>query len=466
MNPRRILAIYWRRLTWRFVFFSSVIALIGYPFVAGSRQNPAPQSTQDVPRPIFSDRPNDPWNRIFFCLFTRRFEARVSDEYPEGAPFAELHEGILNLPLRVSTRSFERLEIGDRAIDPLYPNFLVNRGIREALIDPKFSALASALQDALNDNTPRFAVARALMQSDLWSAYDQLFREFRGPNQTELEKHRQALASLLGRLIRKVALTPNEVRTLPANYSAAMRRQSLPDIFNKNSGWIEIQWQPHREHEFSAGERRVARIFIKPTHASPDLQRFKNGRYQGNNDPDTNLDGVALITQLLLIDSRGDLTPTTLTTEVQFRLFERTSGGAFKRTNAEEAEVSRRLFISDPSSGGLAAQAEDSPAYLPSAGNDYAFASPQFNMESRKQEPPVQVHLRTRCAACHGDDLATLWTFNLNVPPSQVPYRLRQLDPSSNQEADEVISRKDKQEEFKSLRAYFEKPLPAPPASK
>src|SRR5271165_1061062 len=97
------------------LFFASVI--VGFASFAGFAQKPPGPSSVDAAQPIYSDNASDPWNRIFYCLFTRRFETRVSSEYAVGAPFTEYHQG---LEMLVSTRSFERLEIGDRAIDPLY----------------------------------------------------------------------------------------------------------------------------------------------------------------------------------------------------------------------------------------------------------------------------------------------------------------------------------------------------------
>jgi hypothetical protein len=265
------------------------------------------------------------------------------------------------------------------------------------------------------------------------------------------------LADLLGHLIRKVALTPEEIHSLPANYSAAMRRQPLPDIFNKASGWVEILWFPHRTHELAAGDRRVARVFLKPAHASDlkdDLRKIVDGLRRENGNPVSGLEGVALVMQLLLVDTNGKLTPTSLTTDVQVRLFEKTAAGAgaVKASKIEVAEVSRRLFVSDPASGGLAAEAEDSLAYLPSAGNDYTFASPQF------QGTPIQVHMRTRCALCHGPDLTEVMTFAIALPPHFRIPPVRQLDSAASQEADDVISRKRKRVEFKALQAYFDKP--------
>ena len=134
---------------------------------------------------------------------------RLSNEYPEGAPFTEFRKGSSRL---ISTRTFERLEIGDRAIDPLYPNFFNDTGARRVLTEPTYSAFVKALQEAVSESGARSPVARALMQSDLWSAYDQLYGEYTQPDQTELEQHRRVIVDLLGHLMKKIALTPEEIR--------------------------------------------------------------------------------------------------------------------------------------------------------------------------------------------------------------------------------------------------------------
>ena len=67
-----------------------------------------------APELIYAQDPNDAWNRIFYFLFSRRIEARLSDEFPEGAPFREkpLFESDALPKVPASTRGFERTQIG------------------------------------------------------------------------------------------------------------------------------------------------------------------------------------------------------------------------------------------------------------------------------------------------------------------------------------------------------------------
>jgi hypothetical protein len=405
-----------------------------------------------APGLIYAQDPNDAWNRIFYFLFSRRVQARVSDEFPEGAPFREppLFESDAVPKVHASTRAFERSETGDRAIDPLYQLFPASAGSRMLLDEPASSGLARALRDALEEPAARSAPARALMQNDLWAARDILSAGFTPPEGGRLAPSRLEIADLISLLIKKIALTPNEIQSLPDNYPAAAARDSLPDLFRKDSGWVEVRWYPQRLHDAAAGYRRVARIFLKPKHPPRDMRDFLKA-VRDRNDPSTELDGAALITQLLLIDTQGNLQPTRLTTEIQTRRFARTNAGEFKGTTLQVAEISRRLLLQEPASGGLVREDEMSPAYFPMAGNDYGFASIQPDLLA-----PVLVRLKTRCAFCHGDrDMKVLLSFAIaRMPGGRLPP-VRQLDAAGHEAADFVIGQKAKRAEFEALREHF-----------
>ena len=101
------------------------------------------------PQPVYSSDPKDAWNRIFYHLFTRTVAHRLTDQSPRAAPFARAE--VMGYPggLPLSTRLFERVEIGDRAIEPFYPSFITIIGLQEALKEPRLSQLKQALADAL-----------------------------------------------------------------------------------------------------------------------------------------------------------------------------------------------------------------------------------------------------------------------------------------------------------------------------
>src|SRR5882724_7374727 len=233
-----------------------------------SHLDPAFSSTN--PDSIYAADPADDWNRIFHSLFSHTVKARMSDEFPDVAPFTSLKDGMSRM--RISTRAFEHYENGDRAIDPLYPSFFSDEGVQRILSEPDFSQLKQALTDALNEKGSRPQLARALMQSDVWAAYDILLanKTFRGADAQLLAEKRDELLSLLGRFIRKLVLTDEEIRSLPESYSSATAGKKLPDLFAANSPWLEIQMSPHRLHDVSADYRRATRVFLKPAQTSMD----------------------------------------------------------------------------------------------------------------------------------------------------------------------------------------------------
>ena len=402
------------------------------------------------PQPIYSADPHDAWNRIFYLLFTRTVKVRLADNFKEGAPFVPVM--IMSPSSKLaSAQTFERIESGDRAIDPLYPSFFNSAGAESALVNPEYAQLKQALEDALGEQAARTPIQRALMEADAWAGYDILCRY--GADVGERGGRAKELLTLLARFIRKLALAPQEIAALPHTYAGAQRAQSLPPLFDEASGWIEVEWFPDREHDHSAGDRRAARVFVKPEakpqqflHNLHDLLRHNPGL-----SPDLTgvLDGVALVTEDLLIDSNAHVEPSPLTVDVELRSFVKEAHGTV-RTTIAEYELSRKLLLGDPSSGGLAYVGADEPAYLPIAGNDYTFASPTLG--ERIPGPPVLGSLRRRCEACHGEGSGEFFTFaRIPLPKPWRPPLVRQLRFGDDPHAGYVAERKMKQADFKSL---------------
>ncbi len=410
-----------------------------------SQANPAP--TTERP-PIYAHDPNDAWNRIFFCLFTRTVKTRLSAELDAGAPSIRIPYSGFPHELAVSTRPLERLEIGDRAIEPLYPSFITSLGVSQVLSEPLYTQFKQALTDALEEKTARPPLDRALMQSDLWAAHDLLFQNsyFAGAEGQQLTARREQLLPLLARLIKRLGLTQEEITALPDNYASASVGAHLPGLFEPGSGWLEVQWHLHRMHDHAADYRRAARIFVKPASLPTDTQEFLNSL---RNAPGitSKLDAVALVIQDLLIQNDGKVVPSRLTYDIQLRRFIRNEQGALIRTEVEEYELSRRLLLIKPASGGLVGLDEKAPVYLPEAGNDYGFASLERNR--RGEGLPILVTLRARCIACHGQDITGMFSFSTNSQPPFPP--VAQLNPLNNDHAFYVAKRKMERDDFKAL---------------
>lgn len=427
------------------------------------------------PQTIYSADPHDSWNRIFYFLFTRTVETRLTDDFkshdfksndfksndlksddfksdefkPEG-PFVPAH-AMGNPAVLVTSRTVERIEIGDRAIDPLYPNFLSTKGSEPILTDPGFAEFKRALQEACADTTPRTPLQRALMQSDVWAARDIVNMSMETPGPAG--DRAGILLPLLDRFIGKLALNADEIAALPRNYQAAQSPLNLPRVFDENSGWIEVEWSPVRSHDQMGGNRHAARIFLKP-HANPrSFLKEINKRVQKHNDPlpggIRNLDAAVLITEVLLVDTDGRVVPTPLTSDVQLRTVTRDVEGNFKGSTVDEFELSRRgmLLGSASASGGFIHRDGNDPAYLPASGNDFTFATPQ--MTGTEPAPPILGTLRRRCESCHFE--TAVFTFQMIPIPGRPTLPVRQLRAADDERAAYVAGKKMQSREFRSL---------------
>jgi hypothetical protein len=403
---------------------------------------------KDEPQAIYHLDPGDSWNRIFYCLFTRTVKTRLSQDFSEGAPFTSA--SLMGFPdFRVSTSPFERIEGGDGANDPLYPSALTSAGAAQALVEPRYSLPKRALADALGESRDLPALDRALMQGDVWAAFDVLsgYRRITGPQGESLDERRSELLPMLARFIRKLALTPEEIKRLPDNYAAASGVNRLPDLFGTLSGWVEIRWFPDRLHDDSVHFRRAARVFIKAKSQRANRQAFLNELREEGSDKTGEIDAVALVIQSMLIDSNGAVAPSPITFEVQQRSFIKDERGNFVKTELGQFEISRKLFLSNPRSGGLVALDDKAGSYLPNSGNDYSFASTQFDRAG--STAPVYAALRTRCVSCHGPDTNTIFTFAMHSPEPLPP--VEQLNCADNKHGNYVANRKMERDDFKAL---------------
>jgi hypothetical protein len=315
------------------VFCGIAAVLPGRAQQSGYRQG---SLESDQPQPVYGNDPHDSWNRIFYFLFTRPVALRLTEDFPEGAPFrAATFASIPGFPtMRVSERTFERIELGDRAIHPLYPSFLDSSGTVLLFTDTRYSEFEKALREALEERNKRTPTQRALMQSDLWAAYDKIYRDSRRIDAGRLTH----ILKMLAALIRKLALTPDEIAALPDNYATAANRVHLPDLFGEHSPWIEIEWSQGRSHDSSADYRQSTRVFLNPGPNLKDQRAFLEA-FRIDSGPHAPLVAVALVTQCLLIDNSGNAVPSRNTTEVQVREFVRS------KTEIAEFELSRRAML-------------------------------------------------------------------------------------------------------------------------
>lgn len=392
-------------------------------------------ATQEPVQPVYSEDTNDPWNRLFSLMFTRTVRHRKTSEFADAGPFKQLGDNDLRL-FPVSTRTFDRFEHGDRAIAPFYPSsdFLYLPRTPPPLTDPRLEGLAGALTAALEDSRPRTPIDRVLMQHDVWAVFDRL-----RPGDRRLP--------LLARMIAKIALSREEIATLPDQYARARIALGLPDLFGGESPWQEIVWFDRRSHDNDTAFRQATRVFVLPRESVTDRRAFVDDLRLPGTGPLLQVAGATLVMQILTIDRGGDIVPTPLVYTVQTRMFA-TDGAGQPATVPAEHELSRRLLRTQTEKGGLQTFSAHDPAYTASSGNDYGFASPHLG----SVREPILGTLATRCTSCHGQG-PHLFTFSVVSRDLAAPVRV--LEHPNQDRARYVAAQKKTREDFKRLRALW-----------
>ena len=208
---------------------------------------------------------------------------------------------------------------------------------------------------------------RAIFQRDMWAVFDWLtLRLDSYPAQSEELQWR------LAQVIRKVALTKDEILSLPDNYEAAIKSKSfapnyqsqapdigfLPaDLLQLDSEWICLGREggpiamTHTE-EFPFFGRSVFLVFIRVPGGREAtlkfLQELNEKRPLTLQLADTD---VALVRRAMLINNQGDITPSPITESVQIRHFAYV-GVSFATQNFYEFQLNRGfLFVG--AAGGL-----------------------------------------------------------------------------------------------------------------
>ena len=210
------------------------------------------------------------------------------------------------------------------------------------------------------ENLIRDPLKRAMFQHDLWAVFDWLASQA-----DPYSSQRQALETRIVQLIKRVALSIEEISSLPDNYAFAVESDIFPatvqedhpeaaflpsDLFQPNSAWVPMGREggpiaiTHTE-SFPFFGRSVFLVFVRSPDGRKATLDFINAL---NKDPSHALtigSDVALVRRMLLIDDQGELEFSPLIETVQIRHFS-------PAQNFHEFELNRaRLF--DGLAGGL-----------------------------------------------------------------------------------------------------------------
>lgn len=339
--------------------------------------------------------------------------------------------------------------LGEDSLDPL-----LWFESEHLLSEPSHRQAIQILDEFLNTHAEeqiRDPLKKAVMQRDLWAVFDWSVFQQSANNHPAYEKEKRELQIRLSEVLRRLALTPQEIKALPDNYAQAVvsgtfgktydqshtERPFLPpDLFDPHGPWVGITPSPESDsgvakmHIFNFSGRSGFLVFVnlpggrKATYDYlQSLWRFPQPYVQGPSFADdqalVNPDlpsfpvgtQVALVRRMTLIDSQGSLEASPLTESVQIRVYhaitnteERNFGSGnadeiVRRTGQDfyEFRLSRPLLFS-AKNGGLRAIGPEEKEFstFQTKGND-PIESPSDKPQFESNAIPV---VKT-CAWCH-----------------------------------------------------------------
>ena len=410
-----------------------------YGFHAGSLRS-------EVALPIYDPDPDHLWNRLFAALYIRKVEPR------QGGPghfppigYAPSEPGMdrrtkIPVVLPVSHRekwdrtyndeANLRIEGGDVLDPPLEPH-------PDTLLEGEhFTAAREVLDEFLLGTGAALVtdpVKRVMLQRDLWHVFDYLQRNEFMPDDggwrltAEQRGRRQQLEIRIAKVMASVALTGDQIETLPNTYEDAVRsgrfasrhdgERGVPylpsDLFDFDSDWIEIKananWGTQsgvfiHSGSFGLDGRAWFRGFLRfPAESggrAATRSYLQNIRFGDPPRPPDVPAGTeaALVRILLTIRQDGEIVPTRIVEQVQVRVLQHVDGEKHPDTdsgygqNLFQHELIRRALFSSADSGGLRHVSNEAPRHW--------FGGWPVSMLS-SYGPGQLVPLRQTCIQCH-----------------------------------------------------------------
>jgi hypothetical protein len=292
-----------------------------------------------------------------------------------------------------------------------------------------------------------------MLQHDLWAVFDWSVQQHSWRDRTGYRTEKRELQIRLAELLRRLALTKEQIKSLPDNYAQAVASGAFsakydpahpeqpflpPDLFDPRGPWVCITPSPEsignggvaKQHFSNLSGRSVFLVFVRlpqgrqatfdyfqelwnfaqpwaagpqPVAAdqslpNPDLPSFPAGTQ------------VALVRQMMLFDQQGNLVLSPITESVQMRVYRQITtarnndfsaglAGVARDSGQDffEIRISRRLLFSGRQ-GGLRATGREEREFstFRTMGND-PIDSPSGRVEPISSQPPTL----QACLHCH-----------------------------------------------------------------
>ncbi|HSB00469.1 MAG TPA: hypothetical protein VLE49_07455 [Anaerolineales bacterium] len=329
--------------------------------------NAKPAEEKDI-WAVYDPGPDHPWNRVFRQLYRRT--------------------------------TVDGKEYGSDELDPLLwfdTTYLLSGVSYRETIQVLDEFLTTHAENLIQD-----PLKHAMFQHDLWAVFDWL------ASQPEpYPDQRRELETRLARIIRRVALTRDEIASLPDNYTQAVQSGVFPtqvpvdhpetaflpaDLFQADSAWVPMgrEGGPVAMTHVSTAPFFGRSVFLVFVRSPQGRARTLNFIESLNMEPDPATapgSEVALVRRMLLIDDQGELTLSPLIETVQIRHF------ATPQIFHEFELDRRRLFA------GLAGGMEPkTDLFMLFMSHGDVFEKPDI--------PELQVTIPGICTTCHFHNLA------------------------------------------------------------
>jgi hypothetical protein len=213
-------------ITWS-VIAGAILVLPFYLMADSKVTNPSAAAVSQPPAPpykstFFDPDPNHPWNRLYGMLFIRP--------------------------------AWDGKLYGADEMDPLYwpdSHYLLTQPVHQQAIE--------ALDQFIQSNSAHLIIdplKRAILQRMLWALFDALAAHENDPYHPDhFDTERREIQPRLVNIIKAVALTDNEIKSLPDNYNMEVEAKSypaafdprhdtrpfLPAAFSPHSQWVDLE---------------------------------------------------------------------------------------------------------------------------------------------------------------------------------------------------------------------------------
>jgi hypothetical protein len=343
----------------------------------------------------------------------------------------------------------------------------------------------------------RDPVKRAILQRDLWAVFE--WSAGRAPGS---EEEKRELQGRLGEVLHHLALTPEQLGSLPDNYAQAVASGAFakeydpehrdraflpPDLFEAQGSWVELDGRGKplpvaEQHDsfFSGrssflvflrlpGGRKATFDYLKTLWNSP-MRLAPSPHFSPLQDEAANPDlpqlpagtQVALVRQMTLFDNQGKLAATSITESVQIRVYRSVAPSIAPAVGIDQMitksgqdsyaiRLSRPLLFSNQS-GGLKAARPDERDFALFGGGGPDEGSPGHYALLATYHPVVKA-----CVMCHREvGLQSLRTLGrLQKPnPLQQELPVETYGPRWWQDA-RVLSWKQSQNDWRLLGGYL-----------